>query len=97
MRTLLLFITIALLGASSCKDPISLNSLCIINLTQGEQVKKDDIICWTDKEKGEGFTLGELQDRFSVDEVDLRKITEALNQCQTTEATTNINSFTTRP
>ena len=94
MKTLLLLLTITLLGASSCDDPISLDSLCIIELPPEDPVKKDVIICWVDKEKGEGFTLSELNDRFSINEVDLRKVTEALNQCQNKETNSNTSSFT---
>ena len=88
MRYLALIILgLLLMGQDSCNEPINLDSLCIIELPEGE-IAKDQIICWVDKEKGEGFTLEQLNGGFHINEVDLRKITERLNEC---EKETNAN------
>jgi hypothetical protein len=80
-----LFVLIGLMGASSCNDPITVDSLCIIDLPVEGPVDLDTKICWISKEEKIGFTLRELNNRYSIDEVDLRKITDRLNECQKAE------------
>ena len=89
MRTkiLLSILSIFLLGIGACDTELSLDSLCILEIPEGNDVKLDQIVCWVDKEEGIGYTIREVNEFFALNEVDLRKITDRLNECQKLEKT----------
>ena len=85
MRLSLIVLCAFLLGIGACDGELSLDSLCILEIPEGQHVSMDTKVCWVDKEKSQGFTLKEIHSFFSLNETDLRKITDRLNECQKLE------------
>lgn len=67
--TLFMFV----LGAA-CGTGLKIDSLCIMDPGEG--------MCWVNKGQGKGIKISEMENFYALNEADLKKVVDKLNECK---------------